>query len=97
MLLSNPGNTLYLLGNQKQSYNFLPLCFLQALTDIAKKRQRMGLLSALSDNAIQSYQSQSSGRTATDKHQNQTTVSPKLYETNIVIDESGRRVKETAV
>lgn len=57
----------------------------------------MGLLSALSDNAIQSYQSQSSSRTATDKHQNQTTVSPKLYETNIVIDESGRRVKETAV
>jgi len=57
----------------------------------------MGLLSALSDNAIQSYQSQSSGRTATDKHQNQTALSPKLYETNIVIDESGRRVKETAV
>ena len=58
----------------------------------------MGLLSALSDDTIQSYQSQSSSRTVAAKHwEHQTAASSKLYETKVVIDESGRRVKETAV
>ena len=71
----------------------------QALTEIAKKRQRTGFLSVLNDSQIRLYQSQShDSDTATQPQpQTKTAVSPGLYETKEVVDESGRRVMETAV
>ena len=67
----------------------------QALTEIAKKRQRIGFLSVFSDSQIRSYQSESNDSDTTT--QPNTAVSPVLYKTKEVVDESGRRVMETAV
>ena len=67
----------------------------QALTEIAKKRQRTGFLSVFSDSQIRSYQSESHDSDTTT--QPKTAVSPGLYKTKEVVDESGRRVMETAV
>lgn len=69
----------------------------QALTEVAKKRQRTGLLSVFNDTQIQLYQSESHGGDAATQPQSKTTVNPGLYETKEVADESGRRVMETAV
>ena len=52
--------------------------------------KKTGFLSILNDSQIQSYQSEShDGDTAT-QPQPKTTVSPGLYETKEVVDESGK-------
>ena len=79
------------------SFLIIPRHSSQALTEIAKKRQRTGFLSVFNDSQIQLYQSEShDGDTAT-QPQPKTAVSPALYETKKVVNESGRRVMETTV
>ena len=79
------------------SFPIIPHHSSQALTEVAKKRQRTGLLSVFNDTQIQSYQSESHDGDAATQPQSKTAVGPGLYETKKVVDESGRRVMETAV
>lgn len=75
-------------------------CFtvIQALAEIAKQRQKYGLLSALDDDKAKEYlQEEEVAPEETRRHHKKPWKSV-LYETREYFDEStGRRVRETAV
>ena len=82
---------------QSEDYHFF-LSSWQALTEIAKERQKYGLLSALDEDKAREYldlkQDEGQKRTG---HQRKP-MKAVLYETRECVDEnSGRKVRETAV
>ena len=96
VMLDSP--SFLIIPHHSPSFLIIPHHSSQALTEIAKKRQRTGFLSVFNDSQIQSYQSESHGDDdAASQPYSKTVVSPGLYETKEVVDESGRRVMETAV